>query len=203
MEAKEVRRSFSSLIKSLEKTIADFSEYSAELYKKENYEQARAARGRIREIKKVKDEIEKQQEQWEKIWNPDSSDAPLQPVRKGKKKKPLPRGLQTPEKEFKLPILQAVEELGGSAAVNEVLQKVFEIMKPRLNSYDLQPIPSHPDRFRWENTSMWCRQRLVEEGLLASQSRRGVWVITEKGRTLLEKERMKKNAPTLFDPEGD
>ncbi len=203
MEEKEVRRSFVTLIKNLEKTIADISEYSADLYKKEKYEEARLARGKIREIKKVKDEIEKQQERWEQIWSPGSSDATLQPVRKGKKKKALPRGLQTPEKEFKLPILQAVEELGGSAAVNEVLKKEFEKMKSRLNNYDLQPIPSHPDRFRWENTSMWCRQRLVDEGLLASQSSRGIWAITEKGRTLLEKERMKKNAPTLFDPEGD
>ncbi|MFN3396352.1 MAG: winged helix-turn-helix domain-containing protein, partial [Thermodesulfovibrionales bacterium] len=46
---------------------------------------------------------------------------------------------------------------------------------------------------RWENTAQWCRNTLVQEGLLSSDSPRGIWEITAEGEKLLrEKNRLEK-----------
>ena len=59
-------------------------------------------------------------------------------------------------------------------------------MKDILNKYDYEPLPSNPKKKRWENTAQWARQTMVYEGLLASNSPRGIWEITEKGRRFYE-----------------
>ncbi len=97
----------------------------------------------------------------------------------------LKQGLRTPNKAFKLPILQAVVQLGGSGRVDEVLGRVETLMKDQLNNYDYQPMPSDLRIIRWRNNAAWARFDLVHEGYLASDSPRGVWEITEAGRTLV------------------
>ena len=94
----------------------------------------------------------------------------------------LHRGLRTPETAFRTPILEALAELGGSAPVNEVLERVHGKVKSHLNEYDQQSLPSDPSEPRWRNTAQWCRLLLVHEGLLAADSPRGIWEITELGR---------------------
>ena len=39
---------------------------------------------------------------------------------------------------------------------------------------------------RWRNTAQWARNAMVKEGLLASDSPRGVWEITAEGKQWLE-----------------
>jgi len=58
-------------------------------------------------------------------------------------------------------------------------------MKSRLNSVDLEMIPSGTD-FRWRNTAMWVRNLMVNEGLLKKGTPRGIWEITDKGRSYLK-----------------
>ncbi|MEM4204451.1 MAG: winged helix-turn-helix domain-containing protein [Candidatus Methanomethylicaceae archaeon] len=95
------------------------------------------------------------------------------------------RGLRTPEEEFRIPILQTLVELGGSAPMHEVLDRVEKMMKDRLTAHDLLPLPSDPTAVRWRNTAQWARKDMVTEGLLASDSPRGIWEITSKGRQWL------------------
>ncbi|RMD59396.1 hypothetical protein D6833_11490 [Candidatus Parcubacteria bacterium] len=106
--------------------------------------------------------------------------------RKGSRHKKLPPGLRTPEGEYRIPILQALVDLGGTAPVNEVLEKVETLMKHKLNAYDRQTLPSDPINPRWRNTAKWVQAAMVKEGLLSSCSPRGVWEITDSGRRFLE-----------------
>jgi restriction system protein len=77
------------------------------------------------------------------------------------------------------PVLAALKELGGSARPGEVYSKVAE---------DLALSDSVRDETRkdgrpvFENEIAWARLYLVETGYL-DKSRRGVWSLTEKGRT--------------------
>lgn len=89
----------------------------------------------------------------------------------------------TPRDEFRIPILQALVELGGRAHINDVLQRVYELMKDRLTELDLQPLPS--GGVRWRNSAMWERNVLKEEGYLRGDSPRGIWEITAEGRKYL------------------
>jgi hypothetical protein len=85
-----------------------------------------------------------------------------------------------------MPILESVIELGGKAEMKDVLNLVHEKMKNILNSYDYEPLPSNPKQKRWENIAQWARNTMVNEGLLAKDSPRGIWEITDKGRKFYE-----------------
>ncbi|MDP2366788.1 restriction endonuclease [Rhodoferax sp.] len=77
------------------------------------------------------------------------------------------------------PLLDALRKLGGSGTPDEVIEQIaidLELSDEAQN--DL--LPSGQPRFR--NQVAWARFYLVREGLLDS-SRRGVWSLTERGRS--------------------
>jgi len=90
-----------------------------------------------------------------------------------------PKGVKTPQRAYRNPILRALYELGGHAQASDVLEKVHVLMANRLNESDYQPLAS--GEIRWRNTAHWERNAMVEEGLLKKNSPRGVWELTAKG----------------------
>jgi len=96
--------------------------------------------------------------------------------------------LRTPERAFRRPVLEALIELGGGALIGEVLDLVGEKMRGQLNHYDLERHQSGSRPVRWRNTAQWCRDSLVEEGLMRSDSPRGIWEISDAGRKAVETE---------------
>lgn len=88
---------------------------------------------------------------------------------------------------YRGPILAALRELGGSGSMAEVLDRVFEKVKGRLTEADRERLPSGTD-VRWRNTAAWERFKMVEEGLLKSDSPRGTWELTESGAAAAEAE---------------
>jgi len=50
---------------------------------------------------------------------------------------------------------------------------------------DLEPLASDPKTPRWRNAACWARSAMVNEGLLKSDSPRGVWEISAEGRKRL------------------
>lgn len=103
------------------------------------------------------------------------------------KRTKLKKGLRTKEEEYYLPILEALIELGGSAKMANVLEKVYEKMRNKLNNYDLEPLQSDPKQIRWKNSAQWARNSMVKKGFLSSKTPKGVWEITQKGREYCEK----------------
>jgi len=96
----------------------------------------------------------------------------------------------TPQREFRLPILMALVQLGGSAPRGDVLDQVGTIMAEQLNRADHERLPSRPDGGpRWRNTAAWERQRLVTDGLLRSGLPRGIWEISDLSRQFVEEHR--------------
>jgi hypothetical protein len=89
-------------------------------------------------------------------------------------------GLKTPNKTYRRPILEALDELGGRASASEVLRVVEKKVKPLLNEVDLQRLSCGLD-VRWRNAAQWMRWALVKDGLLKMGSPRGVWELSEKG----------------------
>jgi restriction system protein len=100
----------------------------------------------------------------------------------------LQRGLRTPEIAYYEPILEALNELGGSAEMNVVLERVEQSMREVLRQVDYESLASGTEMLRWRNTAQWARNTMVEEGLLKLDSPRGIWEITEAGRRSLGKE---------------
>jgi len=92
----------------------------------------------------------------------------------------------TSQSEYAIPILESLIELGGSGKKRDVLNKVHEKMKNRLTPDDLKPVPSGSD-IRWENHVAWMRFELKRNGYLKADSTRGIWEISDKGRTYYQK----------------
>jgi len=62
------------------------------------------------------------------------------------------------------------------------------MMKDRLREVDWEMLPNGRS-IRWRNTAQWARYRMIQAGLLAPDSPRGIWEITEAGRAYLREHR--------------
>jgi len=77
------------------------------------------------------------------------------------------------------PLLDALRGLGGSGTPDEVVERIASDLKLS-DEVQNELLPSGEPRYR--NQVHWARFYLVREGLLDS-SRRGVWSLTERGRS--------------------
>ena len=91
----------------------------------------------------------------------------------------------TPRETFRAPILRTLSALEGRAETATVLKGVEKIMGKNLTSADKESLPSG-QRLRWRENAEWERYHMVRDGLLQSGSPRGIWEITDQGRTFLE-----------------
>ncbi len=89
-----------------------------------------------------------------------------------------------PENDYWVPILEAIEERGGSAPAADVVEAVGEKLKDKLTDEDYGSLGS--GKVRWINRTQFARLRMKESGLLKSDSPRGLWEISEAGRARLE-----------------
>ena len=85
-----------------------------------------------------------------------------------------------PRTRYALPILKALNQLGGSAATSEVLKVVRQLMKNQLKPIDLSSRPA--GHLYWENRIHDMRRELINRGLMKNNSPRGIWEISDAGR---------------------
>jgi len=81
--------------------------------------------------------------------------------------------------------LKVLNELGGSAKVKDVLERLEQSMKEALKEVDYEPLTN--GTLRWHKEANFARYSMVKEGLLKANSPYGIWEITEAGRMSLTK----------------
>ena len=91
------------------------------------------------------------------------------------------KGEITHEKHYRIPSLETLIEMGGAGRVKEVLDRVGEKMKDILKTKDYEKLRVGID-LRWRNKAKWERGTMKNEGLIKSDSPRGIWKITDLGR---------------------
>ena len=102
----------------------------------------------------------------------------------GKSKK----GQITPNLAYCKPLLEVLEEMGGSGKTKAVLDRLGEKMKPVLLPKDYEPHESNDKQIRWRNTAQWARNKMVnEDGRMKKDSPRGIWEISPAGSAWLKK----------------
>ncbi len=101
-------------------------------------------------------------------------------TKRSSKAKRAPKGSLLPEEAYKLPILEALEDAGGRAPTSEVVTAVGERLGVDLGDIDRELIGS--GEVRWKNRVQFVRLKLIESGLMESDSPRGIWAITDAGR---------------------
>ncbi|WP_369017266.1 winged helix-turn-helix domain-containing protein [Thermatribacter velox] len=184
METNEVHVAFEILLEEIETVANAFNDAGAEAFRAGDYERARQAIEEATRLAEFREKVKALQREWAAFSAKGIKRAKRKATRRAKGR--LPRGLRTSEDAFRRPILEALVELGGSARIGEVLERVEAKMKHVLNEYDWQPLPSEPNSVRWKNTAQWCRNTLVREGLMKSDSPHGIWEISEAGRKWLK-----------------
>jgi hypothetical protein len=110
------------------------------------------------------------------------------------RRRKLKRGQKTPQEAYIVPILHALDELGGHGSVAAVLDRVGHLMSAILNEFDLQKLPSGR-QIRWRNTAQWARSHMIKVGLLADNSPRGTWQITDRGSVYLREHQRELSKP--------
>jgi predicted CopG family antitoxin len=89
-------------------------------------------------------------------------------------------GTILPQREYWPVILDILIKAGGKAPANDVIDAVGERMRASFLPADLDELDL--GEVRWRNRVRFARLRLKEGGLLRSDSPRGVWEITDRGR---------------------
>jgi hypothetical protein len=119
----------------------------------------------------------------------DGKDAALaDPVESGDPMPEPPRratpGSILPEKEYWCPILAEIAKCGGSASANDVIDALEQRMGRLLRPADREQL--RMGEVRWRNRARFARLKMREQGLLSSESHRGIWELTEAGRRYLD-----------------
>lgn len=175
---------FETLLGELRAALKEAQQAASEALRRSDFSAAREATGKCETIQKKVDQLEAMRKELLKL-----TDQPP-PARTRKKTKPAraPKGSKTPQGVYRIPILQALVEMGGEGSVGDVLDRVYTLVEHRLTELDKGTLPSGRD-IRWRNTAMWERNRMRQDGLLADDSPHGTWEITDKGRRALAEHR--------------
>jgi len=189
MQKREVIPAIKLLLEEVDQVILRLNEKGAQLFKAGKYDRARSLLAKAESVSGFRGKVLCLEDDWKALSVPPTktSSASLKKEERLRMSQPLMRGLKTPYDDFRYPILEALSRLGGAGRVREVLSIVEEILSEQLNNYDYQPLSSDLNSVRWKNTASWERYNMVQDGLLASDSQRGVWEITETGREVLGK----------------
>jgi hypothetical protein len=77
-------------------------------------------------------------------------------------------------------LIKALKAKGGRASIREVLDWMEEHLKDRFQPGDLEIRPT--GEVVWQNNTCWQRFKLVQEGILKPDSRRGIWELNDDHR---------------------
>jgi hypothetical protein len=86
---------------------------------------------------------------------------------------------QLPQKAFRIPLIEALYELGGRAKSHQATELVGRKVAPLLGPADRKLRPD--GKQKWENLVHWNRFNLVKEGLFKKDSGHDIWELSEQG----------------------
>ena len=180
---------FEMLMEEIEAEVDLINKVGTRAMERRDYDGARRAIERAAQVTAFREKIVSLRKEWKTLAGAQGGKAeeeilPLKRRNLGR----LQRGVRTPEIAYYQPILEALNELNGSAEMNDVVEKVEQSMRGVLGEVDYEPLASGTEMLRWRNAAQWARNTMVEEGLLKSNSPRGIWEITEAGRRAFSKE---------------
>jgi hypothetical protein len=182
MDKNEVHIAFEILLEEIEEVFNIISREGEEAFKTKEFDKAKQLIENAEKLKHFREHVKELQLKWKNIFDGKVTYRYTRKIAKRKNTERLKRGLRTPENAFIIPILETLIENNGSMEMRKVIKQLGIKMSDTLNQYDKQTLPSDLKQKRWENTAQWARNTMVNNGLLASDSPRGVWQITENGR---------------------
>jgi restriction system protein len=185
-----VEAAFEILLEEIEAEIEFLNKIGAGAFENREYEKAKNALEDVAYVTEFREKINQLSRNWQSAYGVKQNSKEKEKQSERQNLGRLRRGLRTREDAYYQPILEALEGLGGSASMSDVLDHVFKNMKDVLRDVDYEPLASDPGMPRWRSTAQWARNSMVKEGALLSDSPRGVWEISDLGRKLLNKNKI-------------
>lgn len=99
---------------------------------------------------------------------------PKKPRRKRKTRQP-----RTSDTVLRENIIAALRRLGGRGKIADIIELMGKELEGSLQPGDLVWRESTAE-YAWQNNAKWERYRMIQEGLLRSDSPRGVWELSEE-----------------------
>lgn len=90
----------------------------------------------------------------------------------------------TPQREYRMAIIEALKELGGGGSTDAVLPTVEKRMRDKLRPADREAMRTGEPR--WRLQARFERKNMELEGLLIPKTARGWWELSEKGQNYHE-----------------
>ncbi len=153
----------------------------ARAFEESAYDKAKEAIERAERLTDFRAKADALRREWENLFAPEEDEEDMEAQAARRNLGRLRRGQRTREEAYYRPILEALMALGGSAPMNQVLDRVLQTMRSTLKHVDFEPLASEPDMPRWKNTAQWARNAMDRKGLLRNDGPRGVWAISEAG----------------------
>lgn len=172
---------FEMLLEEIEAEIEFVNRVGARAFEGRDYNKAKEALERAAQVTSFRDKADALRREWQNLFAREEDEEDTEAHAEHRNLGRLQRSLRTREEAYYQPILEALQALGGSAQINQVLDRVLQSMRSVLKDVDYEPLASEPDMPRWKNAAQWARNSMVKEGLLRSDSPRGVWQISEAG----------------------
>ena len=196
-----VTEAFEMLLREIDAEIGSLNQVGAKAFERSEYFKAREAAERANALSAFRQKVSALYEQWKAIASRTKVRRYRETGTRLSRTLRLPKGAKTPDREYYIPILQALVEMGGSGKTSTVLDRVHQIMKGTLKPVDHEILPSNRES-RWANTAQWARLKLVKKGLLKPDSPNGIWEITSEGRRWLKQFVSSKTMDELCDSSG-
>jgi restriction system protein len=182
-----VSSAFAILLEEVEAEIDFVNAVGAKAFEGRDYDKVKEAHARAGMLTAFPDRVAALRREWEEMATAAERDEDEETRAQRRNLGKLRSGVRTPESAYYRPILQVLDQMGGSGKVAEVIERVGRLMKPILKDVDHQPLASEPENPRWRNAAQWARNSMIRDGLLKADSPRGVREISTAGRETLRK----------------
>lgn len=176
---------FEILLEEMETEIEFINQAGARAFAAHDYEGARLVLERADQATALREKLVTLRTEWEKVSQTVSQDAGIAKRNGIHDLGRLSRPLRTSETAYFQPILQVLNQMGGSGEMDEVLERLPKLMKGTLADADFEPLANGSQVPRWWNTAQWAHNAMVSAGLLKGDSPRGVWELSEAGNRLI------------------
>ena len=186
-----VSSAFEMLLEEVETEIDFVNGVGAKAFEGRDYDKAKEALERSGTLTAFRDRVAALRKEWEEMAAVAERDEDEETRTARRNLGKLRKGVRTPESAYYRPILQVLDNMGGSGKVADVLERVGQIMKPVLKKVDFAPLASGSDSGsnpRWRNAAQWARNSMIREGLLKADSPRGIWEISDRGRASIQQQ---------------
>jgi hypothetical protein len=185
MKKDVIRTSFNDINKNLDEILLTINQQVAELVEDGNYTEAKRVIESAEEVLALQDHVRDVKENLLALYDLEKDDAQQSFVERKLITREFNKLIRskphTSNKAIRLPILQALENLGGKATRKDLFLELEKVMDKELTEADWMTLPSDDKITVWQGIATHALQDLKKDGLILNDSRLGQWEITKKG----------------------